>query len=502
MHRNIAGSVRHHGTFGFASWHMGSLVLLALLPGGFLFAHADTGRLTTARSIRFSAMEAALVVRYHVTIGNLPGRDARRALDQNQNGIIDPDEVRSGKNRVSTQIAECFHVLHDQRRVTPKPMHIKARLGSNRAGFFPLSWSITLLYPGAIKGTWRIDDRCTFPSPGLVEVIVDPGKDHHIEHMKTPKAVTDQGGLVQFAPGTKLFSVTFSLVPGPSRQTTPTTTKSLTSKASLLTRVLMGHQSLPMILAAALLALLLGAYHALSPGHGKTLVAAYLVGEQANLRHALILAGIVTFTHTFSIALLGLALFVVFGNQLPAWLLPYLSAISGLAIAAVGVSMLVRRPHDHHEHQHLAGDTDHHHEHQKRDAQGSVSMWRLLAIGVSGGLVPCPTALVVLLVAVSMGKTLLGLFLVAFFSLGLAAVLSIIGILVVKSKGAITKHASMNRLLKVLPRLSGAVVVIVGLGIAAGGLRCQTSGLPQRTHPAQNRTIGSSHGDAPANPTK
>ena len=100
-----------------------------------------------------------------------------------------------------------------------------------------------------------------------------------------------------------------------------------------------------------------------------------------------------------------------------------------------------------------------------------LSFGRLLAVGVSGGIVPCPTALVVLLAAVSVGRTLYGLALVGAFSLGLAAVLGLLGTLVVRARGWLERHGPSERLVRLLPRLSGAAVTLVGLGLLLAGWR-------------------------------
>ena len=260
----------------------------------------------------------------------------------------------------------------------------------------------------------------------------------------------------------------------------------------VLERIASGRLSLPLAVLGLLLAFLLGGYHALSPGHGKTLVAAYLVGAQARVSHALALAGIVTFTHTFSIAALAVGLLLAFGRSLPPWLLPSVRVGAGAVVAAVGLYMLVRRRPGHHHHHHPAPehpDQARHHDRRhedpdsaSRDPQtGAPSragphhghtprLGQLLAVGVSGGIVPCPTALVVLLAAVSVGRTLYGLALVASFSLGLAAVLAALGVLVVRASGWLERHMPSARTMALLPRLSGAAVTAVGLALAWAGL--------------------------------
>src|SRR6266540_7478448 len=209
---------------------------------------------------------------------------------------------------------------------------------------------------------------------------------------------------------------------------------------------------------ALLLALLLGAGHALTPGHGKTIVAAYLVGARGTARHAVFLGVTTTVTHTLGVFALGLITLFISNYILPEQLYPWLEFLSGLLVAGIGVMLFrsrlagfIRRKakdegrrtivqihdhsHDHahdHEHEHEHGHThdygphshshDHDHDHGPHShshlppgADGQPVTWRgLLALGISGGLLPCPSALVVLLSAIALQRVALGRLLVAF----------------------------------------------------------------------------------------
>ena len=178
----------------------------------------------------------------------------------------------------------------------------------------------------------------------------------------------------------------------------------------------------------------IGAAHALEPGHGKTMVAAYLVGSRGTWRHAVWLGGITTFTHTFTVFLLGLATLGASQFFSTERIYPLLSIASALTMVGLGVWLLVKRihtlRHHHHHHHH------HRHEHHHRAAPDTadVTFGNLIALGVSGGLVPCPAALVLLLGAIAVGKVALGLSLLVAFSLGLSVVLTSVGLSVVYAK--------------------------------------------------------------------
>jgi ABC-type nickel/cobalt efflux system permease component RcnA len=213
-----------------------------------------------------------------------------------------------------------------------------------------------------------------------------------------------------------------------------------------------------------------GAVHALSPGHGKAMVAAYLVGTRGTARHAVALGLTVTATHTIGVFALGLVTLALSAYVLPEDLYPWLNLASGLLVLVVGAAVLrgrVRRaqgrahghdhPHDHdHPHEHGHAHAHHHHEPQ------TISARALVAMGASAGLLPCPSALVVLLGAIAQHQVGLGLVLIVAFSAGLAATLTALGIAVVHA-GRLTARVSPDgRLVAVLPAASALVIVAAG----------------------------------------
>jgi nickel/cobalt transporter (NicO) family protein len=225
-----------------------------------------------------------------------------------------------------------------------------------------------------------------------------------------------------------------------------------------------------------LLVLLLSAFawgmlHALSPGHGKAMVAAYLVGTRGTARHALALGLTVTVTHTIGVFALGLVTLTLSQYVLPEDLYPWLNLASGLLIVGVGAGVLrtrlVRARHAHHhahdEHHHHEHGHDHHHHPPER-----ITTRGLLAMGASAGLIPCPSALVVLLGAVAQHQVALGLVLIVAFSAGLAATLVALGIAVVTASGRITRHIdATGRVATIAPAVSAVAIVAVGLALTA-----------------------------------
>ena len=258
-----------------------------------------------------------------------------------------------------------------------------------------------------------------------------------------------------------------------------------------------------LLAAALLIAAGLGALHALEPGHGKTVVGAYLVGSRGTARQAVWLGLIVTASHTAGVYLLGAVTLYASRYVVPERLYPWLGALSGVAVAGVGLILFLQRwsgqshghhhggahghhhghehphHHHHHHHHHAPGHAHHHgvggseHDHlaHSHAPAGRVGFGQLIALGVSGGIVPCPAALVVLLAAVAMGRVAFGLLLIVAFSAGLAAVLIAIGLLVVWA-GQVMGGRSGNGALMTrwLPLASAAVVAVFGLALVVQSL--------------------------------
>jgi ABC-type nickel/cobalt efflux system permease component RcnA len=191
-----------------------------------------------------------------------------------------------------------------------------------------------------------------------------------------------------------------------------------------------------------------GALHALSPGHGKAMVAAYLVGTRGTARDAVALGATVTVTHTIGVFALGLVTLGLSAYVLPEDLYPWLNLVSALLVLSVGGVVLRKRRRE-------AAHHHHHHHHHHDD----VTNKSILAMGASAGLIPCPSALVVLLGAIAQHQVGLGLVLITAFSLGLAATLTGLGILVVRA----SQVPLPPRAVAVIPAVSAALIVLVGI---------------------------------------
>lgn len=225
---------------------------------------------------------------------------------------------------------------------------------------------------------------------------------------------------------------------------------------------------------ALLLAFGLGAIHALTPGHGKTIVGAYLIGSRGTVPQAILLGIVVTVTHTFSVILLGMVCLFFFQKYLPPTLIPWIGVASGLLMTLLGLTLLSGDVptfihHHHHDddghghHHHGPGGHHHHHHHHMPD---KLTLGGLLSLGITGGMVPCPEALAVLLTALALNKLVLGLLILLAFSGGLAFVLVLIGIVMVKAARLLERRYPSQGMISRMSDVSYTLMVIMGMVIA------------------------------------
>jgi len=245
-------------------------------------------------------------------------------------------------------------------------------------------------------------------------------------------------------------------------------------------------------------AMALGALHAFEPGHGKTLIAAYMIGTRGRAIDGIILGFIVTFTHTFSVIILGIIAKVLSSSYSDQQLHGWLGLFSALLILAVGIWMLRQRlksstghthfhlfgkghSHDHHEHDHHTHnhhDHDHHshdhdhphdhahdHDHNDKQKRGEhrPGKLNLLLLGISGGLVPCPAAIATLLAAIAAGRIAEGLTMAIFFSLGLGLVMMTIGVVLAHAGKLTDRFDSRPEFSRRMGIFSAAIITILGM---------------------------------------
>lgn len=332
------------------------------------------------------------------------------------------------------------------------------------------------------------------------------------------------------------FDVDPTSVSGASQTATQQNSSLNTTREDAFTQLItLENLTLPTILLALGISFVWGAMHAMTPGHGKTIVGAYLVGSRGTIKHAMYLGLTTTITHTLGVFALGLI--TLFASQyiVPETLYPWMSLLSGLFVVAIGLHLFIQRfrssgvrgwpgrlkpgiqglqpayspavqstkaeqsnhahahrfvlasaqnhshahghvhPHDHdhhtdHSHHHGHGDHDHGHGDHSHMPPQEITWRSLLALGISGGLIPCPSALVVMLGAIAMNRIGFGMILVLVFSLGLAGALTAIGMMFIYAGRFFEKFPSQGKVLQFLPVVSALIVSAIGVAISIKAL--------------------------------
>ncbi len=425
-------------------------VAAALAAPAAALAH-PLGNFTINRFARVEVAGRRLYVRYVLDLAEIPTYQAR------QQGV-DP-------RAYAARLARGLHVTLDGRAVALRPVAHALAFPMGVGGLHTLRLELILRGP-AVTHPERLAVRDTNYAGriGWKEIVVGAGARSVSDELRAyPKSLLQSPLDVTAAAAT--LAPTHDPVPGLTRGAALEAPDRVADSG--FTRLIAtGRLSALVVLASLAAALFWGAAHALSPGHGKTIVTAYLVGRNGRPRDAAILGGIVTVTHTIGVFTLGLVTLALSQWIVPDRLYPWLDAIAGVSVVLIGLAVLRARARDWlHERAHRHGH-DHHHEH----AEPATGLRGLLAVGVSGGLLPCPSALVVLLAAISLHRVAFGLVLIVAFSVGLAASITGVGLLAVLARGAFSRRRFDGLALRALPALSAVVILVAGAVMTAHAL--------------------------------
>ncbi len=510
-----------------------ALAVLTLMPSGQAQAH-PLGNFTINHYSMLEFSEGSARILYVLDFAEIPTLQQMKQLDTDGDGALSEAEASA---YLEANLPGLVEGLQLEVAGTALPLRINdrsaafvpgqgglptLRIEANLAADLPENWS-----QGSRAGSYtdsNYEDRL-----GWREIVVRGGHGVAVEGSSVPAAGVSNE--LRTYPEDSLSSplnhreATFKLLRGAEASTEDTAgqaaenvkTKNTGGAATDRVAALVSVDRLTpsLILLSLLAALFWGATHALTPGHGKAVVAAYLVGARGTARHAAFLGLTVTVTHTAGVFALGLVTLYLSRYILPEVLYPWLNVLSGLLVVLIGITLFSRRlraalgwsgsqaghthhtyehhdhdhehthPHDHdvdahahhdHEHTHAHGHTHTHdghtHTHLPPGADGSRVTWRsLLALGVSGGLVPCPSALVLLLSAISLDRLEFGMVLVVAFSVGLAAVLTGIGLLMVYARRFFERFSFEARMPRFLPAMSALAISFAGLLIVVQSLR-------------------------------
>lgn len=473
----------------------GALLLHLLHGGGERALAHPLGNFTINRYARIEVTADAVALRYIIDMAEIPAFQERQTIDADGDGALSAVERDAYARERASALAQRLELRIEGERAALDVAGTELSFPPGQGGLETLR--LVVDYTAAVPGgRLRAATAATFHDgnfsgrAGWSEVVVRAGGGARVAVSDVPaRDATNElrdypeGGLSN---PLSVNEAAFSFEPGigVQRPGGVSTSGAPAERASDRFTSLIAREelSLPFIIGALAIAFAFGTLHALGPGHGKTVVAAYLVGERGTARHALLLGLTVTATHTSSVFALGLVTLYASQFVVPERLYPWLSLLSGLVVLVLGSLLLATRlpglrhfarsigKGDGHDHQH-----DHDHAPAHGAAPGPVSWRGLVALGVSGGLLPCPSALVVLLGAISLQRVGLGMLLVVAFSAGLASVLVAIGLFLVWAGRVLGRAQALlarrppswltvtTRLVPALPAASALAVTAVGV---------------------------------------
>ena len=449
------------------------------------------GNYTVNRAVAVTIAADHVALLYLVDMAEIPTFNEIAAIDRNADGSVSPAEANDFAD------AACARALDN----------LDLRVGTTLLRLAVASEPELDLLPGA-GGLQTLRLACHFaaPSPtGGSLAVVDRTDDGHVGWREvtiaaaggvhiTEADVSDRSesahlsayptGRLESPPDVRQGHASFQVVGGAPQSSSAVLAAPATNPrtADPLATLLEGELSPAVVLLALLLAAGLGAAHALSPGHGKTLVAAYLVGSGGTMRQAVALGLTVAFAHTAGVLLLGMLVLVAGELLLPETLIGWLTIVSGALMAVLGAGLVWRalsggrspgHGHDHgHPHSHGRG---HVHQHVPPPERTGLGMRNVAVLGVAGGLVPSASALIVLLAAVTTGRLAFGLALIGAFGLGMAVVLGGLAAVTAFARGWLDRRALgqgwlLRRTLGLLPAGSGLLVLGIGLVITITAL--------------------------------
>lgn len=468
-----------------------SLVALLVLTAPLSALAHPLGNFTTNQYVGVHVEGGGVTIDYVLDLAEIPAAQQRRAMDADGDGEIDDSEADTYATDQCRRTSDKLGVFIDG---SPLPMAVEAThlaFPEGEAGLVTLRLECRLvggpLPPGGLDLNVENDlfaERLGWREMVLTTVGFDATTDlpsssrtarltsYPENLLSSPIDVRSGTAALNPAPDSGLGSPPPR--PGaelPTQRVTP-----VDALASLIDPSA-GSPAFPIVM---LVAVGLGILHALAPGHGKTVMAAYLVGSKGTLRQAMILGAAVAVSHTAGVLVLGLVTLVGTAAFAPEQVFPVLSMLSGLIVVGIGVWMLIcwlgarrHQGHDDHHHPHSPSSDLHSHggiphSHTIPDEWAEGSGWKLLAsMGLAGGLVPSTSAVVLLLAAVNLGRVPFGILLIVLFGVGMATTLVGVGLgLVGASRFGLDRlsgHSWIGKLRELLTPVAAVVVIVVGV---------------------------------------
>jgi nickel/cobalt exporter len=464
---------------------LAALVISLLMAGAAGAAAHPLGNFTVSTSSGLRVAPGRLVVDYVVDMAEIPTFQTRQEIDTDHDDRVTDAEAGRWRDRECPRLAAGLQATADGRRarlaVTGSALTFPEgvgglptlRLGCALSAPLPAAGRSLTYADGNLQGRvgWRevtaVGDRVTLDAADVPATSPSARLTSYPQDQLT-SPLSQRTATLRYHPG------------GPPAPTRAGAAGGVVGggvdRATAALAALVGQRSgsAGFAVLALVVAVGLGAAHALAPGHGKTVMAAYLVGLRGSLRQAATIGATVTLTHTAGVLILGLVLSTTRAVASER-VYPWLGLGSGLLLTGVGVGLLLRaRPgHRHHHHGHGHGHDHHGHDH----GAGGRPLGRrgLVALGLAGGLVPSPSAVVVLLAGIALGRAWFGVALVLAYGAGMAATLTGIGLLLAQLRNRMDRRlrvpagSLMARLGRLLPAVTASVIVLVGLGLALQG---------------------------------
>jgi ABC-type nickel/cobalt efflux system permease component RcnA len=405
---------------------------------------------------------------YVVDMAEIPTFQVGPAIDADRDGRQSPEERQAWAIRRSAEMSSRLSLRVGGRAVTLREAGAAVEALYGQAGLPTLRLEVVYEAPVGESGSVVFEDRNYGDRVGWKEVTVRSTSG--VAVLRSTAPVRSPSDELRAYPEDMLSSpldvrgATFSFEPG--RSSTPAAAagtglgQELPRGSEWSLTGLIGWRLTPAVLILSLLAAFaFGVVHALLPGHGKTITAAYLVGSAAPVRTAVVAGVAVSFMHTASVLTLGAVALLLFRSLATERVYPWLGVLTGMVALALGCALLASRVRARHR-------TEHGHGHEHRSV---ASRRGLAALALAGGILPSPTAVLVLTGAISYGRVGYGLALIVAFSLGLAAALILVGVAALRARAAVERRFE-GRWVALVPVASAAAIAGVGVLLLLRGI--------------------------------
>jgi len=460
--------------------------LLALISGLLLWSPTAAsahplGNFTVNRYAGIVVSRESVLIDYVLDLAEIPTFQERSAIDLDGDGVEEA-ELQAWSREKAEAIAEGIELVVDRRRLELDIGGAAASMPPGQAGLPTLRLEVTFSAPiaGVRSGELRFEDRNEPDRLGWREITATGTDGIVLTSSSVPgSSVTDRLSSYPEDLLSSPLSVTMmetAFEPGPGHgdggAATPTASPPLSAGGSL--GVLVGREGALLMALGLLVAMALGAWHALLPGHGKTLVAATIVGTEAKVRQAIEAGLAVALMHTASVVALGVSVLVLERTFRPETLYPWLGVASGAVAAAIGTHLIRCRwrfweGSGHHGHVPGSAKSVDGHRHLAAPADGFLSRRGITALAFAGGILPAPSALIVLIAAIESHRATYGLALVLAFSLGLAVSLILVGLGAIRVRSGM-QHRFSAGIVRLAPVVAAAAIVLVGVFVMARSL--------------------------------